>query len=117
MSIHYGEKRKSIDTFVSICISCVKFQFALKAYLRRLDNVRCLFVKNNVFVPGELNYFGEMMDNGCKETVDFCRRSSVKSCFKESVLDFNKFCSFCRDAHRFIFESDLFVFSRVDLIK
>ena len=96
MSIHYGEKRESsIDTFVSICVKRAKFQFALKASLGGLDNVRCLFVKNNVFVPDELNYFGEMTDNGCKETADFRRRPSVNSCFTESILDFNKFCSSC----------------------
>ena len=117
MKIHYKEKNESsVDTVVSVCVKCAKFQIALKANLGELDNIRCRFVKNNVFACEPENDFDEVSGNRHEETVDFFRKPLVKSCFTESVF-FDSFCRFCGHIYKSIFEPSLIVFSRADLIK
>ena len=114
---------------VSCCVDCPKFQFFLNASVwQSLNGVHCRNVAQDNFVfghsyheeifMGELaNHFEQMNDGSkseCEETITFPEEPLKKSCFTDSKLDYNIFCSVCRESFREKFERDLFVFQKID---
>ena len=110
---------------VSCCIKCVKFQIFLKANLHRLDKVKCrnviddkaTFSMEEIFIGCHPNEFENMSGESgseCEETISFPRKKMLCSCFTQSKIDFDRFCSACQEKFKEEFEPDLFKFSRND---
>ena len=130
-TIHAADTARELvyhRVMVSCCVDCAIFQIILNTSVwQSLNGVGCRntaqdnFVFGNsyheeIFIREFANDFEQMneSESECEETITFSEEPFKKSCFTDSKLHYDSFCSVCRETFREKLEGDLFAFSRTD---